>query len=49
MLTFDDGPDPDYTPKILDTLRDTGVPATFFVIGMNAENHPELLRRMVNE
>jgi peptidoglycan-N-acetylglucosamine deacetylase len=44
-LTFDDGPDPRYTPQILDTLRAYGVPATFFVLGVNAERSPELLRR----
>jgi cellulose synthase/poly-beta-1,6-N-acetylglucosamine synthase-like glycosyltransferase/peptidoglycan/xylan/chitin deacetylase (PgdA/CDA1 family)/spore germination protein YaaH len=48
-LTFDDGPDPAYTPAILDILKRENVPATFFVIGKNGEEHPELLRRMVNE
>jgi cellulose synthase/poly-beta-1,6-N-acetylglucosamine synthase-like glycosyltransferase/peptidoglycan/xylan/chitin deacetylase (PgdA/CDA1 family)/spore germination protein YaaH len=48
-LTFDDGPDPAYTPAILDILNRENVPATFFVIGKNGEEHPELLRRMVNE
>jgi len=48
-LTFDDGPDGKYTPKILDTLRSRGVKATFFVIGENAEIHPELLRRELRE
>ncbi|MCC6446881.1 MAG: glycosyltransferase [Armatimonadetes bacterium] len=38
-LTFDDGPDPAYTPQILKILRDNGVKATFFVIGQNAENY----------
>ncbi len=45
-LTFDDGPDPRYTPQILDTLREHGVAATFFVVGVNAESAPGLLRRM---
>jgi len=49
VLTFDDGPDPRFTPLILDALRDAGVPATFFIIGANGQNHPELLRRAVNE
>jgi cellulose synthase/poly-beta-1,6-N-acetylglucosamine synthase-like glycosyltransferase/peptidoglycan/xylan/chitin deacetylase (PgdA/CDA1 family) len=48
-LTFDDGPDPRYTPQILDTLRALGVPATFFVIGANGELNPGLLRREVAE
>ena len=46
-LTFDDGPDPDWTPKILDILEHEHVPATFFVIGENALEHPQLLRRIV--
>ncbi len=48
-LTFDDGPDPVYTPLVLDALRAAKVPATFFIIGANAQRHPELLRQMVNE
>ncbi len=48
-LTFDDGPDPRYTPPILDVLQKEGVPATFFVVGMNGELHPDLLRREVGE
>ncbi|MEI2776713.1 MAG: polysaccharide deacetylase family protein [Tetrasphaera sp.] len=42
-LTFDDGPDPDYTPAILAALAAAGVPATFFVIGSNAARYPELI------
>lgn len=48
-LTFDDGPDPRYTPAILDTLRSRGVKATFFVIGRQADAYPILLRRIVRE
>ena len=48
-LTFDDGPDPDWTPAILDVLRDRHVPATFFVVGENALGHPGLLSRIVAE
>lgn len=48
-LTFDDGPDPDYTPKILDILKAEHVPGTFFIIGENALQHPLLLRRLVAE
>jgi cellulose synthase/poly-beta-1,6-N-acetylglucosamine synthase-like glycosyltransferase/peptidoglycan/xylan/chitin deacetylase (PgdA/CDA1 family)/spore germination protein YaaH len=48
-LTFDDGPDGDYTPAILDTLKQRGVKATFFVIGENAELHGGLLQRILRE
>lgn len=48
-LTFDDGPDPKYTPAILDILKRENVPATFFIIGKNGQSYPELLRRIVNE
>jgi peptidoglycan/xylan/chitin deacetylase (PgdA/CDA1 family) len=48
-LTFDDGPDPDTTPRVLDALRRAGARATFFVIGEKAERHPEIVRRMVAE
>ena len=46
-LTFDDGPDPAWTPRILDILRDAGAPATFFVTGANILGQPELVRRIV--
>jgi peptidoglycan/xylan/chitin deacetylase (PgdA/CDA1 family) len=48
-LTFDDGPNPDATPLILDTLAEKGVRATFFVLGSHAERWPELVRRMAQE
>ncbi len=48
-LTFDDGPDPSWTPAILDILKRENVPATFFVIGKNGDAYPDLLRRMVSE
>jgi cellulose synthase/poly-beta-1,6-N-acetylglucosamine synthase-like glycosyltransferase/peptidoglycan/xylan/chitin deacetylase (PgdA/CDA1 family)/spore germination protein YaaH len=48
-LTFDDGPDPSYTPAILDILHRYNVPATFFIIGMNASRNPDLLQRMFQE
>ena len=48
-LTFDDGPDPRYTPQILDALHAAGTPATFFIIGVNGQIHPEILRREVKE
>ena len=48
-LTFDDGPDPQTTPLILDTLRERGVRATFFVVGRQVAENPSLLRRIVAE
>lgn len=48
-LTFDDGPDPRYTPRILDILKAKHVPATFFVVGGQAEKSPDLLRRIYAE
>jgi peptidoglycan-N-acetylglucosamine deacetylase len=48
-LTFDDGPDPLYTPKILDVLKQYDIKATFFVIGSQAQKYPELLKRIVSE
>ncbi|HEX8446494.1 MAG TPA: glycosyltransferase [Sphingomonas sp.] len=46
-LTFDDGPDGDWTPRLLDILKAKGVPATFFIVGENAVAHPGLLNRIV--
>jgi nucleoside-diphosphate-sugar epimerase/peptidoglycan/xylan/chitin deacetylase (PgdA/CDA1 family) len=48
-LTIDDGPDPVYTPRILDIFRDHAVKATFFVVGGAAEQYPDLVTRMKNE
>jgi len=48
-LTFDDGPDAEWTPKILDILEREKVPATFFLIGRNAEQNPWLTRRIYRE
>lgn len=48
-LTFDDGPDPLVTPSILDLLSEHGAKATFFVIGANAEAHPQLMARIADE
>jgi cellulose synthase/poly-beta-1,6-N-acetylglucosamine synthase-like glycosyltransferase/spore germination protein YaaH/peptidoglycan/xylan/chitin deacetylase (PgdA/CDA1 family) len=48
-LTFDDGPDPRYTPKILDILKEHNAKATFFFIGLNGELYPELLKREFDE
>jgi cellulose synthase/poly-beta-1,6-N-acetylglucosamine synthase-like glycosyltransferase/spore germination protein YaaH/peptidoglycan/xylan/chitin deacetylase (PgdA/CDA1 family) len=49
VLTFDDGPDPKYTPKILDILSREHVPATFFMVGINAENNIPLVKRIYKE
>lgn len=48
-LTFDDGPHPEHTPRLLDALAATGIPATFFVVGERAAAHPALLRRILSE
>ncbi len=48
-ITFDDGPDPEWTPAILDILKARGVKATFFVVGSEAERNPDLIRRIVAE
>ncbi|MCP4135668.1 MAG: polysaccharide deacetylase family protein [bacterium] len=48
-LTFDDGPDPIVTPKMLDLLKKHSVKATFFVIGEKAEKYPELIKRILRE
>ncbi len=48
-LTFDDGPIPEATPFILDTLAKAGVHATFFMVGDNVRKYPELYRRVVAE
>jgi cellulose synthase/poly-beta-1,6-N-acetylglucosamine synthase-like glycosyltransferase/peptidoglycan/xylan/chitin deacetylase (PgdA/CDA1 family) len=48
-LTFDDGPDPTWTPQVLDVLKREGVKATFFIVGENALTQRPLLQRMVAE
>ena len=45
-LTFDDGPDPVWTPKLLDLLQELGARATFFPIAARAVQHPEIIERM---
>lgn len=49
VLTFDDGPDPTWTPLVLDTLGRHGVPGTFFVLGSEVLQHPDIVRRQVAE
>lgn len=49
VLSFDDGPDPEWTPRILDILKAEGVKAAFFVVGKHAAENPALIRRIVAE
>ena len=49
VLTFDDGPDPIYTPQILDILSREHVPGTFFLVGINAENNIPIVKRIYKE
>lgn len=49
LLTFDDGPDPDFTPAVLDCLKAHGATATFFLIGGKASERPELVERIMAE
>jgi peptidoglycan-N-acetylglucosamine deacetylase len=48
-LTFDDGPDPRWTPRVLDVLGAAGVRGTFFLIGERAERAPQIVKRMAAE
>ena len=48
-LTFDDGPHPYYTEQLLDGLKERGAKASFFVMGKQAEAHPEIVQRMQTE
>jgi cellulose synthase/poly-beta-1,6-N-acetylglucosamine synthase-like glycosyltransferase/peptidoglycan/xylan/chitin deacetylase (PgdA/CDA1 family) len=48
-LTFDDGPDPTWTPQVLQVLREQGAHGTFFVIGSEVARHPELAKRITDE
>jgi cellulose synthase/poly-beta-1,6-N-acetylglucosamine synthase-like glycosyltransferase/spore germination protein YaaH/peptidoglycan/xylan/chitin deacetylase (PgdA/CDA1 family) len=48
-ITFDDGPDPQWTPKMLDVLKQKNAKATFFVIGVEGDKYASLLKRMYNE
>lgn len=48
-LSFDDGPDPLYTPGVLDILKDYQIKATFFLVGASVEDHPDLVKRAIEE
>ncbi|MGC1483600.1 MAG: glycosyltransferase [Candidatus Acidiferrum sp.] len=45
VISFDDGPDPRWTPRILDVLKEKHAPAVFFVVGEEANQHPDILKR----
>lgn len=45
-ITFDDGPSPEFTPQILDILKEYNVPAAFFLVGSHVEKYPEIARRI---
>ncbi|RII19825.1 Poly-beta-1,6-N-acetyl-D-glucosamine synthase [Streptomyces sp. YIM 130001] len=49
VLTFDDGPDPEWTPKVLDKLKEHHAHGVFFVTGTMASRYPDLVERMVKE
>lgn len=48
-LTFDDGPDAYYTPQILGILKQNNIKATFFIVGLRAQSHPDMVRRIISE
>ena len=48
-LTFDDGPFPETTPRLLDILTEKDVPATFFMLGNQAKNYPDIVKRIAKE
>jgi len=48
-MTFDDGPHPKNTPRLLDMLKERGIKATFFLIGKSVATYPEIVRRIVSE
>ncbi|WP_406144484.1 bifunctional polysaccharide deacetylase/glycosyltransferase family 2 protein [Streptomyces sp. NBC_01012] len=49
VLTFDDGPDPEWSEKVLDVLDENDVPGTFFLIGSMISRYPDIVRRLVDE
>jgi peptidoglycan/xylan/chitin deacetylase (PgdA/CDA1 family) len=48
-ITFDDGPHPEYTPRLLDMLKERGIKATFFMVGKNAQAYPKVVQRIAAE
>ncbi|MFZ5647253.1 MAG: polysaccharide deacetylase family protein [Bacillota bacterium] len=49
IITFDDGPDPRYTPRVLEILNSAGVKACFFVVGEKARRYPDLIKKITSE
>lgn len=49
IITFDDGPDPRYTPRVLEILQAAGVKACFFVVGEKARRYPELIKKIMSD
>ncbi|MFJ8752720.1 bifunctional polysaccharide deacetylase/glycosyltransferase family 2 protein [Streptomyces sp. NPDC102441] len=49
VLTFDDGPDPEWSGRVLDVLHENDVPGTFFLVGSMISRYPDVVRRMVDE
>lgn len=49
FLTFDDGPIPEVTPYVLDTLKTHNIKATFFCVGENISKHPDIFQRIIDE
>ncbi len=49
LLTFDDGPSPEWTPKILNELKEANIKAVFFMIGHHVQKYPDIARRVVEE
>lgn len=48
-MTFDDGPHPELTPRLLDLLKERGIKATFYVVGKCVDAYPQIMKRMVQE
>jgi peptidoglycan/xylan/chitin deacetylase (PgdA/CDA1 family) len=48
-VTFDDGPHAEFTPRLLDTLKERNIKATFFMVGRNATAYPHIVKRMQDE
>ncbi|MFH9041178.1 bifunctional polysaccharide deacetylase/glycosyltransferase family 2 protein [Streptomyces sp. NPDC017966] len=49
VLTFDDGPDPTWTPKVMEVLEEYDVPGTFFVVGSMVSRHPDIVEDLVDQ
>jgi peptidoglycan/xylan/chitin deacetylase (PgdA/CDA1 family) len=49
LLTFDDGPDPEFTPQILEILKENDIKSIFFIIGSKAEKHPNIISKILSD